>query len=49
VDDADDVAEAIRDALAQEDRPSVVEVSSSEHETPVLKAMSGSAAPKAAY
>jgi len=49
VEQADDVAGAIKQALEQEGRPSVVEVSSSEFETPVLKAMSGSAAPTAAY
>jgi acetolactate synthase-1/2/3 large subunit len=49
VEEADGVGGAIRAALAETDRPSVVEVSSSEHETPVLKAMSGTAAPTTAY
>jgi acetolactate synthase I/II/III large subunit len=49
VDDANSVGDAIRAALAETQRPSVVEISSSEHETPVLKAMSGTAAPMTAY
>jgi acetolactate synthase-1/2/3 large subunit len=49
VDEAEGVGDALRAALAEPERPSVVEVSSSEYETPVLKAMSGTAAPTTAY
>jgi acetolactate synthase-1/2/3 large subunit len=50
VSDADDIGAALDAALAQAGRPSVVEVLSSEHETPVLKAMSGAVpAKQAAY
>lgn len=50
VGDADAVGSALDEALAQTSRPSVVEVLSSEYETPVLKAMSGAVpAKQAAY
>lgn len=48
--DADGIGAALDEALRQSGRPSVVEVLSSEHETPVLKAMSGAVpAKQAAY
>jgi hypothetical protein len=50
VSDADDIGAAVDEALGQAGRPSVIEVLSSEHETPVLKAMSGAVpAKQAAY
>jgi acetolactate synthase I/II/III large subunit len=41
VSDVDDLGAALDEAFAQSGRPSVIDVLSSEHETPVLKAMSG--------
>lgn len=52
VSEAEGIGAALDRALAVEGRPAVVELLSSEHETPVLKSMSGAApagAPKAAY
>jgi acetolactate synthase-1/2/3 large subunit len=52
VEEAEGIGAALDRALAVEGRPAVVELLSSEHETPVLKSMSGASradAPKAAY
>jgi acetolactate synthase-1/2/3 large subunit len=50
VDRIEDVAAALDEALAVRDRPAVVEVISSEFETPVIKPMSGqSTGPRSSY
>jgi acetolactate synthase-1/2/3 large subunit len=50
VDRIEDVGAALDEAFAVRGRPSVVEVVSSEHETPVIKPMSGQSAPvRASY